>query len=135
MKNKLQQSYLNRLSFSNERKRSVQSAIKEKQAMEWADFQTSSITAILYSLEQEAKDGFTISSALLSDSHSHFHHNEADIYTLLHLLEEKGWIEGQWDEETRRYQLTFRGRRTAAKLKEKSRSVHNQVKQLVRIHL
>ncbi|NJP37543.1 helix-turn-helix transcriptional regulator [Alkalicoccus luteus] len=135
MKNKLHQSYMSRLSFSENRRLAVKSAIKQKQTLEWEDFQTTCIRNILLSLKQEPKDGFALSTSLLKDLESPFRHQEADIYTLLHLLEEKGWIKGRWDDHIRIYRLTFMGKLTADRLVKGKAKTRTEIKQLIRMQL
>ncbi|MGD7054169.1 PadR family transcriptional regulator [Sutcliffiella horikoshii] len=103
------------LSFTDERKARVNEAIESKRSSSTLhSFKEDTILAILKSLQLEAKHGFEISTQLFQKEEQSFLHNEGQLYTLLHLLENKEVLGSMWREDKKYYALTAKGRKYLA---------------------
>ena len=74
---------------------------------------------VLALLEDGPRHGYEIGKQIEARSNGRISFNAASLYPLLHRLEERGWIAGQWQQkpgERRRrfYRITAGGRRTLA---------------------
>lgn len=85
-------------------------AVHETLAKELEDEQTVML-AILQVLQKE-KTGYEIMEILYSRGIKKFIRNEGNLYTTLHELEQKGWLEAYWKEDQSKvYRLTNWGRK------------------------
>ena len=72
---------------------------------------------VLALLEDGPRHGYEVGKQIEARSNGRIAFNAASLYPLLHRLEERGWIAGQWQQrpgERRRrfYRITASGRRT-----------------------
>lgn len=107
--------------FSNERKEAVKEAIRDRQPQ--VDFQfwkQETIITILVLLQNEPKKGFDISNQLLQCNELSFQNNEGQLYTLLHLLENKELLVSDWDKDQKYYALSAKGKKCLTVYKEGS---------------
>lgn len=103
------------LSFTEERKARVNEAIQSKRSSSTLhSFSEDTILAMLKSLQLEAKHGFEISTQLFQIEEHSFLHNEGQLYTLLHLLENKEVLVSMWRADKKYYALTTKGRKYLA---------------------
>lgn len=103
------------LSFTDERKARVNEAIQSKRSSSLLNtFSEETILEILKSLQLEAKHGFEISTQLFQKEEHSFLHNEGQLYTLLHLLENKEVLVSMWRADKKYYALTAKGRKYLA---------------------
>lgn len=79
------------------------------------------ILLAIFQLLNEKKTGFELLSHLRSRGIKKFNKNEGFLYALLHSLEQKGYIEAQWQEdEDKYYILHSKGKKMLYKLESKS---------------
>ena len=103
------------LSFTEERKARVNEAIQSKRSSSTLhSFSEDTILAMLRALQLEAKHGFEISTQLFQKEEHSFLHNEGQLYTLLHLLENKEVLVSMWRADKKYYALTTKGRKYLA---------------------
>jgi transcriptional regulator len=74
---------------------------------------------ILSIVETRPRHGYEISQQIESRSSGQLKFHIASLYPLLYRLEERGWLQGRWVEQTgkrrrRYYRLTAKGRRVLA---------------------
>ncbi len=100
------------LTFTEERKTRVNEAIQSKRSSSsLQSFSEDTILVILKSLQLESKHGFEISTQLFQKEEHSFLHNEGQLYTLLHLLENKEVLVSMWRTDKKYYALTAKGRK------------------------
>ncbi|GGA29806.1 PadR family transcriptional regulator [Psychrobacillus lasiicapitis] len=114
MKNSMEKSIFKDFSFSNERKNAVREAIRTNQSQ----FHTETIIAILESVQHESKDGYNISVQLFQKNVRAFSKNEGQLYTLLHLLENKEMLTSNWINNKKYYSLNSKGKKYLATYKQ-----------------
>ncbi|WP_404431077.1 PadR family transcriptional regulator [Sutcliffiella horikoshii] len=103
------------LSFTEERKARVNEALQSKRSSSTLhSFNEDTVLAILKSLQLEAKHGFEITTQLFQKEEHSFLHNEGQLYTLLHLLENKEVLVSMWRTDKKYYALTAKGRKYLA---------------------
>ncbi|MFB5282256.1 PadR family transcriptional regulator [Peribacillus sp. Hz7] len=106
LKNAMNKHVFSEVKFTETQKNGVH----EMLAKEVDDDQTVML-AILQVLQKE-KTGYELMGVLCSRGIKRFTRNEGDLYTTLHELEQKGWLESYWEEEQSKvYRLTNRGRK------------------------
>lgn len=102
-------------SFSNERKNAVKESIRMRQAQsQFHSWKMETIIAILESVQHESKDGYMISTQLFQKNERTFQKNEGQLYTLLHLLENKDILTTKWIKEKKYYSLNSKGKKYLA---------------------
>ncbi|WP_313800228.1 PadR family transcriptional regulator [Cytobacillus sp.] len=121
LKKAMKQTAFNDLTFSSERKDAVKEAIKGKQSqLNLHSWKESTIIAVLETVQRESKHGYAISTLLFQKNEFCFQNNEGQLYTLLHLLENKEILSSKWINEKKYYSLTTRGKKYVAAYKQGS---------------
>ncbi|MFC7684941.1 PadR family transcriptional regulator [Ureibacillus sp. GCM10028918] len=115
LKSSMEKSIFKDFSFSNERKNAVREAIRTNQQ---SQFHTETIIAILESVQHESKDGYNISVQLFQKNERAFQKNEGQLYTLLHLLENKEMLTSNWINNKKYYSLNSKGKKYLATYKQ-----------------
>lgn len=103
------------VSFSEVRKHAVKEVIHGKQSHPW---KMKTVIAVLESVNHEPKNGYDISTHLLQKNEFIFQKNEGQLYSLLHLLENKGILQTSWINDKKYYSLNSKGRKHLAKYKQ-----------------
>ncbi len=120
LKNSMKKTVFKELTFSNERKIAVKEHIQGKHRPNSLIRQEETMILILEALANEAKQGFDIISHLFQRNNSTFFKNEGQLYTLLHLLENKGILSSEWQEAKKYYSLSAKGKKQLIAYKESS---------------
>ncbi|WP_161524652.1 PadR family transcriptional regulator [Alteribacter lacisalsi] len=103
------------LSFSKKRRQSVNDAIREKKQISGlASWPEDTLAALLNAVKDEAQDGYAISSILFRKQDRTFETKEGELYTLLHLLENKEILRSHWKNDRKYYALTAKGKKYLA---------------------
>lgn len=118
LKSSMKKSIFKDLSFSNERKSAVKEAIRTNQQSQSDNWNSETIIAILESVQHESKDGYNISIQLYQKNERTFQKNEGQLYTLLHLLENKEILTSNWINKKKYYSLNSKGKKYLATYKE-----------------
>lgn len=113
LKSSMKKSIFKDFSFSNERKKEVKESIRMRQSWE-----IETIIAILESVQHESKDGYNISTQLFQKSEHTFQNNEGQLYSLLHLLENKEILNSKWINKKKYYSLNSKGGKYLATYKQ-----------------
>ncbi|TDQ40703.1 PadR family transcriptional regulator [Aureibacillus halotolerans] len=120
------------LSFSEERKNAVKETIRRKQShLDLEYWKVETLKNVLDSLKHEAKYGYDISTQLFRKDELSFKSNEGQIYTLLHLLENKKIITSKWMEDRKYYSLTTKGKKYLAACEHRDSKQHASLKYLI----
>ncbi len=115
LKSSMKKSIFKDFSFSNERKNAVKESIRMRQAQsQFHSWKMETIIAILESVQHESKDGYMISTQLFQKNERTFQKNEGQLYTLLHLLENKDILTTKWIKEKKYYSLNAKGKKYLA---------------------
>ncbi|UTR10005.1 PadR family transcriptional regulator [Evansella sp. LMS18] len=132
LKSALKKTVFKDISFSEERKNAVRNSLQERlsstQLQSWKE---ETLTAVLELLQHEGKDGYEISSLLFQKNDLSFQNKEGELYTLLHLLENKRILASRWCEEKKYYSLTGKGKKILAVTKRGKSPVQTSLKQLI----
>ncbi|MDQ0253044.1 DNA-binding PadR family transcriptional regulator [Evansella vedderi] len=133
LKNSMKKTVFKDLSFSHERKNAVKEAIQRgkhshPQLHFWKE---ETILYILDSIQYEEKHGYEISTHLYQKNDNSFIKSEGQLYTLLHLLENKGIIQSEWIEEKKYYSLTTKGKKHLAAVQEDAPKQRASLKHLL----
>ncbi|MCT8138489.1 PadR family transcriptional regulator [Anaerobacillus sp. CMMVII] len=132
LKSSMKKSIFKDFSFSNERKNAVKEAIRGKQSQpQFHSWEVETITAILESIQNEAKDGYNISTQLFQKNELFFQNNEGQLYTILHLLENKGIITSNWLNEKKYYSLNTKGKKYLTAYKQENSKQQLSLKHLI----
>src|SRR5690606_33642150 len=100
LRDSMKQTVFKKLSFSDDRKNAVKEAFRGKQPHPHPQFwDEETIISVLFSLQQGSKKGYDISTELLQKHDLSFQKNEGQLYTLLHLLENKEILTSEWINE------------------------------------
>ncbi len=119
LKNSMKKTVFKDFSFSDERKNAVKEAIQRKQSLvHLHSWKEETLIAVLEALQYEAKDGYEISTTLFQKHEYSFQNKEGQLYTLLHLLENKEILTSNWIKENKYYSLTVKGKRYLAAYKQ-----------------
>jgi len=111
LKNSFKKNYEG-FSFSEERKTAVKETIRRKQShLELHYWKVETLKNVLDSLQDEAKQGYDISTQLFRKKELSFKSDEGQLYILLHLLENKKIITSTWIEDRKYYSLTTKGKK------------------------
>ncbi|TMW72827.1 PadR family transcriptional regulator [Alteribacter natronophilus] len=109
------------LTFSKERKQGVKEAIREKKRHAGlASWSEETLISLLQSVKTEARDGYAISVILFQRHDRTFERKEGELYTLLHMLENKEILSASWKNDRKYYALTGKGKKYLAASQEKS---------------
>ncbi|MBM6616340.1 PadR family transcriptional regulator [Bacillus suaedaesalsae] len=118
LKSSMKKSIFEDLSFSNERKSAVREAIRTNQQSQFDNWNSETIIAILESVQHVSKDGYHISIQLFQKNERTFQKNEGQLYTLLHLLENKEILTSNWMNNKKWYTLNSKGKKYLAAYKQ-----------------
>ncbi|AST91309.1 hypothetical protein BC6307_08475 [Sutcliffiella cohnii] len=121
LKNSMKKTVFKDFSFSNERKVAVKEAIRAKQSPNHLHSWKEETLYLLFELLQyEGKLGYDLSIQLIQHNDLTFQNNEGQLYSLLHLIEKKGFITSEWKGEKKYYSLTSKGQKCLASYKQTS---------------
>lgn len=119
LKSSMKKSIFKDFSFSNERKNAVKESIRMRQSQSQFHFwKIETIIAILESVQHESKDGYNISTQLFQKNERTFQKNEGQLYSLLHLLENKEILTSKWINKKKYYSLNSKGEKYLATYKQ-----------------
>lgn len=94
------------LSFTEEHRKEVHKKIKQ------ADESEGAVILIIMQLLTNEKSGYEINQHLYSRGVHKFEDNEGFLYTVLHRLEQKGYLRSRWsDSRVKYYQLSDKGKK------------------------
>lgn len=112
LKNSMKKTVFKDFSFTDERRFAVKEAIRRKQSpAHLHSWKEETLIAVLETIQSEAKEGFEISTLLFQKEDFSFQNKEGQLYTLLHLLENKEILTSKWIKEKKYYSLTAKGKR------------------------
>ncbi|WP_416148991.1 PadR family transcriptional regulator [Salipaludibacillus sp. HK11] len=132
LKNAMKKTVFKDLSFSDERKNAVKETIRGNQSQPHLHFwKEETLLALFETLQDEAKHGFEISSDLFQNNVLSFQNNEGQLYTLLHLLENKEILTSKWIGDKKYYSLTVIGKKYLEASKQGSDMQRTSLKQLL----
>ena len=121
LKSTMKRTAFKELSFSDERKAAVKETIRQKHAGDQLQFwKESTLIAVMESLQNEPKHGYEISTQLFQKQDFYFQSNEGQLYTLLHLLENKEIVTSHWENDRKYYSLTRKGSKCLVRYKQGS---------------
>ena len=132
LKSSMKKSIFKDLSFSNERKNAVKEAIRTNQQSQFHSWNIETIIAILESVQHESKDGYNISIQLFQKNERTFQKNEGQLYTLLHLLENKEILTSNWINKKKYYSLNSKGKKYLATYKQDTSKQELSLKHLIK---
>ncbi|MCM3574040.1 MULTISPECIES: PadR family transcriptional regulator [Bacillota] len=119
LKSSMKKSIFKDFSFSNDRKNAVKESIRMRQSQSQIHtWKIETIIAILESVQHEPKDGYTISIRLFQKNEFTFQKNEGQLYTLLHLLENREILTSNWINKKKYYSLNSNGKKYLATFKQ-----------------
>lgn len=119
LKSSMKKSIFKDFSFSNERKNAVKESIRMRQSQsQFHSWKIETIIAILESVQHESKDGYNISTQLFQKNEHTFQKNEGQLYSLLHLLENKEILTSKWINKKKYYSLNSKGEKYLATYKQ-----------------
>ena len=132
LKSSMKKSIFKDLSFSNERKDAVKEVIRMSQSQSQSHtWKIETIIAILESVQYESKDGYSISIQLFQRNECTFQKNEGQLYTLLHLLENKEILTSNWINQKKYYSLSSKGKKYLATYKQDTSKLELSLKHLI----
>lgn len=132
LKSSMKKSIFKDFSFSNERKNAVKEAIRMNQSQpQFHSWEIKTIIAILESIQHESKDGYNISIQLFQKNELTFQKNEGQLYTLLHLLENKEILTSNWLNKKKYYSLNSKGKKYLAAYKQDNSKQNLSLKHLI----
>lgn len=132
LKSSMKKSIFKDYSFSHERKNAVKESIRMKQSQsQLHSWEIETILAILELVQHESKDGYSISTLLFQKNERTFQKNEGQLYTLLHLLENKEILTSKWINEKKYYSLNSKGKRYLASYKQENSKQELSIKHLL----
>ncbi|WP_087974234.1 PadR family transcriptional regulator [Oceanobacillus rekensis] len=119
-------------SFSEERKNAVKETIRSKQSHpELHSWKEETLISILDSLQDASKHGYDISTQLFRKNERSFESNEGQLYTLLHLLENKKILTSTWSDDRKYYSLTTKGKKYVVACKHRGPQQSALLKNLI----
>ena len=119
LKSSMKKSIFKDFSFSNERKNAVKESIRMRQSQsQFHSWKIETIIFILESVQHESKDGYNISTQLFQKNERTFQKNEGQLYSLLHLLENKEILTSKWINKKKYYSLNSKGEKYLATYKQ-----------------
>ena len=132
LKSSMKKSVFKGFSFSNDRKNAVKEAVRGNQSQpQFQSWRVETIITILETIQNEAKDGYQISTQLFQKNELIFQNNEGQLYTLLHLLENKEILTSTWFNEKKYYSLNSKGNEYLAAYKQDNTKQHLSLKHLI----
>jgi len=132
IKDSMKKTLFKDFSFSKERKNAVKEAIRGKQLHSHLHrWNEDTVTTLLESIQHEPKHGFDISTTLYQKNDISFHNNEGQLYSLLHLLENKEILISFWNNGKKYYSLTTKGKKRLVAYKKGSPSQRAFLKHLL----
>ena len=133
LKSSMKKSIFKDLTFSNERKNAVKESIRMRQSQpQFHSWKIETIMAILESVQHESKDGYNISIHLIQKNEHTFQKNEGELYTLLHLLENKEILTSNWINKKKFYFLNSKGKKYLATYKQDTSKQELSLKHLLK---
>ncbi|RKL67278.1 hypothetical protein CR203_12295 [Salipaludibacillus neizhouensis] len=115
LKSSMKNTIFKDLSFSDEQKKAVKHAIREDKLQPQLHFwKEETLLDVFEFLQREANHGYEISNHLFQKYDQSFQNNQGQLYTLLHLLENKELLTSKWIEEKKYYSLTAKGKKQLA---------------------
>ena len=110
LKKAMDRSEFDQLAFTEQHRKAIREKIKQQDESE-----DQLILALLQLLSQE-KTGFELVKLIQARGLRTFDDNEGFLYTLLHRLEKRSWIESFWlESDAKFYQLTNKGKKVLQK--------------------
>ncbi|MDL4842447.1 PadR family transcriptional regulator [Aquibacillus rhizosphaerae] len=132
LKSAMKETIFKDFSFSDERKDAVKETIRGKHSQQQLhSWKEQTILAVLESIQHEPKNGYDISTHLFHKKDFSFQNNEGQLYTLLHLLENKEIVISKWIKEKKYYFLTMKGIKYLATSKQASSKKQESLKHLL----
>jgi len=132
LKNALKKTVFKDFTFSDERKNAVKETIRGNQSQsELHYWKEETLLDLFETLQDDAKHGFEISTDLFQNNVVRFQNNEGQLYTLLHLLENKEILTSKWIEEKKYYSLTATGKKYLVASKQENDKQQTILKQLL----
>lgn len=132
LKSSMKKTIFKDFSFSNERKNAVKENIRMKHFhSRFHSWEEKTLLAVLESVQHEGKHGYDISTQLFQKNEVSFQNNEGQLYTLLHLLENKGILTSTWIKEKKYYSLTKNGKKYLATYNQRSAKQRISLKHLI----
>ncbi|MDG5788634.1 PadR family transcriptional regulator [Evansella sp. AB-P1] len=132
LKTSMKKTVFKDLSFSNERKNAVKETIRRKQSPQpFQSWKEETYLAVLETIQYESCHGYEISTKLFQKNECSFQKNEGQLYTLLHLLENKELLRSHWLKEKKYYSLTNKGKKYLIAYKQKSTKQGVSLKNLI----
>ncbi|WP_223589217.1 PadR family transcriptional regulator [Neobacillus bataviensis] len=115
------------LNFSEEHRKNILEKIKRQDESE-----ETILLAVLQLLAQD-RTGFELTKLLRGRGIQKIEENEGFLYTLLHRLEQTGYLQSSWSVETeaKYYQLTDKGRKALRKAEKKQSKKQFVLKELL----
>ena len=115
LKSTMRKTVFKDFTLSEDRKHAMKEFVQSKQsASKQPIWKEETIVTLLTSLQHEAKHGFEIGTYLFQRNERCFHNNEGQLYTLLHLLENKRLLSSSWENGQKYYTLTSKGKKQLA---------------------
>lgn len=126
LRKSLEESAFKELSFSEKMRREVHKQINKPDESE------EMITLAILQLLHTEKTGYELTGLLRSRGFQKFEGKEGFLYTILHRLEQRGWIVSGWKEEgTKVYLLGDKGKRYLLKQEKSIVATRNSIKGLL----
>ncbi|MEH7333876.1 PadR family transcriptional regulator [Neobacillus drentensis] len=115
------------LNFSEEHRKNILEKIKRQDESE-----ETILLAVMQLLAQD-RTGFELTKLLRGRGIQKFEENEGFLYTLLHRLEQTGYLQSSWclETEAKYYQLTDKGRKALRKAEKKQSKKQFVLKELL----
>ncbi|MCR6105678.1 PadR family transcriptional regulator [Salipaludibacillus agaradhaerens] len=118
------------VSFSDERKNAVKETINQSPSP-FHSWKIETIIAILVAIQHVPMHGYAISTHLFQKNDLIFQNKEGELYTLLHLLENKNILTSKWDGDKKYYTLTSKGKKHLAGYRQGNVKRDLSLKQLI----
>ncbi|MFD2043019.1 PadR family transcriptional regulator [Ornithinibacillus salinisoli] len=132
LKDSMKETVFKDLSFSDERKNAVKEVIRNKHSLHQLHFwKEETLITVLESIRNGEKHGFDISTYLFHKSELSFQNKEGQLYTLLHLLENKEVLTSKWIEGKKYYSLTKKGKKLLVASKQGRMKQHTPLQSLL----
>ncbi len=126
LRKSMEESAFKELSFSEKMRREVHQQINRPNESE------EMITLAILQLLHTEKTGYELTGLLRARGFQKFEGNEGFLYTILHRLEQKGWIVSAWKEEgTKVYLVGDKGKRYLLKQEKSIVATRNSIKRLL----
>jgi DNA-binding PadR family transcriptional regulator len=117
----------NNLQFTEQLRRNIYDGIQKDEEKD------EDILIAVLQLLMQPKTGFTLLCKLQSRGFRKFENNEGFLYTLLHELEKKEWIETEWSKDhVKQYIISQKGKKMLQKAEKQSHSSSISLKNLIK---